>query len=674
MEFDEKEIFESFENEFNRKEKSKRPGNRFPAWIVPILIILAGAAYYGFASDRFSGIFNPTTDVESLAVTAETTPDGITAETMSALEATVTGVSTVSVVMPATESAAAESMNGVLNVDAPIESFATTSESGAGSLETEPIASIDPTVPQTEPTEMLPTATARPSIWERLTGLVRRHPTETAVPVEMPLPTVQSSGGTSEPVEIPLPTVQSSGATSAPVEMPLPTSPTVYTQPTTSPTVLYTAPTDALIADDFVPVPLDVKTAATATVFSAEPMPAVTQINDEEIIVLGAPTQPIEASVMPVTVLNPVPSATITLELPATATLVPEPTETFFPTETPVPSETPPPTLTPTPTEEPGFFERIGAFFFGDDETATPTPTLDPAVPFVPTATPKPGIIKRINIFFFGDDPTATPMPTLDPAVPFVPTETPKPGFFAPVVSFFFPPTETPVPSAAPIFDVTENPVEPTSVVLTVEVSINSGVQREVLTSKDGSEPVSDFNDEPVFQDGEPFYLPTSDISNPPTLMPSNGQAGQAQPAAPSQPQTLNTVSAPNIGLPLVTQAIPTQPIVRAPAQPTRTVVVNPQFAPPNPNAGVNHPAATFSPNNSTASRGPAGENGIIIGYEPNGAPIYAPGYAPQALPTALPNTGFGNNGSLPRYAALLALLLAVIAGARYLRGRNAKK
>ena len=112
------------------KKNRKRPGNRFPAWIVPILIILAGAAYYGFASDRFSGIFNPTADVGSLAVTADATPDGMTAETMSALtlEATVTGVSTVSVAIPTTEGAAAESMNSALNVDAPIESFATTSE------------------------------------------------------------------------------------------------------------------------------------------------------------------------------------------------------------------------------------------------------------------------------------------------------------------------------------------------------------------------------------------------------------------------------------------------------------------------------------------------------------------------------------------------------------------
>ena len=30
MSYDENEVFETFENEFNRKENKKRPGNRFP--------------------------------------------------------------------------------------------------------------------------------------------------------------------------------------------------------------------------------------------------------------------------------------------------------------------------------------------------------------------------------------------------------------------------------------------------------------------------------------------------------------------------------------------------------------------------------------------------------------------------------------------------------------------
>ena len=56
MSYDENDVFETFENEFNRKENKKRPGNRFPSWVIPVVLIGCAAIYFG---TRYPGIRTP---------------------------------------------------------------------------------------------------------------------------------------------------------------------------------------------------------------------------------------------------------------------------------------------------------------------------------------------------------------------------------------------------------------------------------------------------------------------------------------------------------------------------------------------------------------------------------------------------------------------------------------
>ena len=90
MSYDENEVFETFENEFNRKENKKRPGNRFPWWVIPVVLIGCAAVYFG---TRRQDIRTPE-ETSAVPIASDAAPFGeLDADgTESAPEATVTSV------------------------------------------------------------------------------------------------------------------------------------------------------------------------------------------------------------------------------------------------------------------------------------------------------------------------------------------------------------------------------------------------------------------------------------------------------------------------------------------------------------------------------------------------------------------------------------------------------
>ncbi|HOU19617.1 MAG TPA: hypothetical protein PK898_05970, partial [Flexilinea sp.] len=46
LDFDDKELLEGFEEEFKKKKRNKRSGNRFPSWIIIAIILVAGVFFF----------------------------------------------------------------------------------------------------------------------------------------------------------------------------------------------------------------------------------------------------------------------------------------------------------------------------------------------------------------------------------------------------------------------------------------------------------------------------------------------------------------------------------------------------------------------------------------------------------------------------------------------------
>ena len=110
------------------------------------------------------------------------------------------------------------------------------------------------------------------------------------------------------------------------------------------------------------------------------------------------------------------------------------------------------------------------------------------------------------------------------------------------IANFFFPPTETPLPTLTP------------ETILTLPSQDEADAKNAALSAK------NDLDDEPMYAENseEPFYLVTSEIPNPPTLIPAGNQ-----PIQPVQP--LSVTPTQSIGLPIVTQAVPTRPVLQLP-------------------------------------------------------------------------------------------------------------
>ncbi len=604
MDFDDQEVFETFEKEFNRKESSKRPGNRFPSWIVPLVIVFAGVIYFGTQLDRFRP-----------AAPAET---------------------------PAVDIAAVQS-------EEPFDSALTETGTVVSLAEPDSDEEIGVIFGNTLTPSLTPSAP--PSFFDRFTRLFAR-------------PTVEPQPETDDPsIEI-----SSEPSVSAPFQ-----------------------PAGAASSEPFAAAAPEVPTigAPGASADSAQNQTS-NQIPHEPdgVVVLRAPSAtPIASGSNPFAE----PSATITIEIPLPSVTaenkaaridpsLPSPIETAaagpsIPTEVvaqadgsqAVPISTA--ALTPETADEPGFFERIGAFFFGPEPTAAgpsiPTEAVaqadgSQAVPISTAAPPpetgdNPGFFERIGAFFFKPEPTAAepPLPTgvvvqadgsetilISTAAP---EATDEPSLFERIGWFFFgAPTEIPTVEPTNDFDapITE-PLETTS-------EAPSAVPANGADPKQASENSvnSDLNDEPMqFPPGptEVFYLPTSDIANPPTLIPQGFQPQQPGPTATA-----------GIGLPLVTQIAPTRPFSNLPTvRPT-------QIQPFHPTQQIlNPPAFRVTPTVG---------DGIYL-YPT--APGPQPQQQPHLLPTALPNTGVGDRAELPRKIFAFIGLVALIVIVRVIRRRR---
>ena len=162
-------------------------------------------------------------------------------------------------------------------------------------------------------------------------------------------------------------------------------------------------------------------------------------------------------------------------------------------------------------TDAPGFFESIRAFFVGAPAIQTPSAVV-PA-------------ITNENEAPLADNAASDELPVS-------PTAEPNGGFFVSIANFFFPPTETPLPTLTP------------ETILTLPSQDEADAKNAALSAK------NDLDDEPMYAENseEPFYLVTSEIPNPPTLIPAGNQ-----PIQPVQP--LSVTPTQSIGLPIVTQA-----------------------------------------------------------------------------------------------------------------------
>ncbi len=623
MDFDDKEVFETFEKEFNRKESSKRPGNRFPSWIVPLVIVFAGVVYFGTQLNRF----RPAAPTET----------------------------------PAVDIAAFQSeepFNSVLTETGTVVSLA---EPGSN----EEIGVI---VENTLTPSITPSLS--PSFFDRFTRLFARPTVETAV---MPQP-----GTDAPPIEIS--SEPRASATPQPADL-APKLPTIGA-PGTSPAETAAADSSQNQASNQIPNEADGVVVLRAP--SATPMAPVA-----ELTVPASGNNPFAEPSATITIEIPLPSLTAENKAALTDPSLPSPIETAaagpsIPTEIVVQadgSQTDPlstAALTPEAADQPGFFERIGAFFFKPEPTATagpPLPTeivvqadssqtdpLSTAAP-APETTDEPGFFERIGAFFFEPEPTATaepPLPTeiivqadgsqtvlISTAAP-APEATDEPGFFERIGWFFFgAPTEDPTVEPTNDFDtsIAESP-ETTS---EAPSAVSAGSADPKQASENSAN--SDLNDEPMqFPPGstEVFYLPTSDIANPPTLIPQG-----------FQPQQLRPTATAGIGIPLVTQIAPTRPFSNLPTvRPT-------QIQPFHPTQQILNPPAFRAT--------PTVGDGIY--FYPT-APGLQPQQQPHLLPTALPNTGVGDHAELPQKIFAFIGLVALIVIVRIIRRRwqNAQK
>ena len=644
MDFDDKEVFETFENEFQRKENTKRPGNRFPSWLIPLVIVFVGVIYFGTQLDRF----RPTAPTETPTVDPAVF---LSEEPFSAVPV---------------ETGTAESTSAASNPSAVSEGVI---------------------IEMTSAPTAIPTDS--PSFFERFTRLFAGSATETPDVVEtQPETDPNANESSADPQSVPSgsnePTISQTGP-----ESPLPPLPTIGSQ-----------------------VRSEAETAAAETTegtAGAAGQPTTSQVSNDSdgVVVLRAPSAtPLAAGTVaePLSLSDPFtdPKPTITIEIPLpsataeikaaladpaqpetvgqaagdSAPLTGEADDLSGEAETAQLSE---PALTAEATEEPGFFERVGAFFFGAGATATTEPPLPTEIfvnpdgsetVLISTATPmpettdEPGFFQRVGGFFFGTAPTSTPEPQL-PTEIFVnpdgsetilistatatPQATEEPSLFQRIGWFFFgAPTE--VPTVEPAAEV--NLPEPEQIEATPEsvpdaVSSGGGGPKQA----GGTGANSDLDDEPMqFPSGqdEPFYLPTSDIENPPTLIPQGFQL----------PQPTRTSA---IGLPLITQIAPTQPFSNLPTvRPTQIQPFNPTQPP------LNLPILRITPNS---------DPGI---YQDPGLPSQQqnPAQQPHLLPTALPNTGFGDQAELPRKVIAFIGLIALIIVIRVIRrrGQNVQK
>lgn len=571
MDFDDKEVFETFEKEFNRKESSKRPGNRFPSWIVPLVIVFAGVVYFGTQLNRF----RPAAPTET----------------------------------PAVDIAAFQSeepFNSVLTETGTVVSLA---ESGSN----EEIGVI---VENTLTPSITPSLS--PSFFDRFTRLFARPTVETAV---MPQP-----GTDAPPIEIS--SEPRASATPQPADL-APKLPTIGA-PGTSPAETAAADSSQNQASNQIPNEADGVVVLRAP--SATPMAPVA-----ELTIPASGNNPFAEPSATITIEIPLPSLTAENKAALTDPSLPSPIETAaagpsIPTEIVVQadgSQTDPlstAALTPEAADQPGFFERIGAFFFKPEPTATAGPPL-------PT-----------EIIVQADGSQAVLISTAAPA----PEATDEPGFFERIGWFFFgAPTEDPTVEPTNDFDtsIAESP-ETTS---EAPSAVSAGSADPKQASENSAN--SDLNDEPMqFPPGstEVFYLPTSDIANPPTLIPQG-----------FQPQQLRPTATAGIGIPLVTQIAPTRPFSNLPTvRPT-------QIQPFHPTQQILNPPAFRAT--------PTVGDGIY--FYPT-APGLQPQQQPHLLPTALPNTGVGDHAELPQKIFAFIGLVALIVIVRIIRRRwqNAQK
>ena len=618
MDFDDQEVFETFEKEFNRKESSKRPGNRFPSWIVPLAIVFAGVIYFGTQLDRFRP-----------AAPAET---------------------------PAVDIAAVQS-------EEPFDSVLTETGTVVSLAEPGSTAEIGIIVENTLTPSITPSAP--PSFFDRFTRLFARPTVEIAVE---PQP-----GTDGPPLEI-----SSEPSVSAPSQ-----------------------PAGAASSEPFADAAPKLPTIGAPSVSATEAEGADSSQNQESsqipnqpdgVVVLRAPSatpmafgnNPFAEPSATITIEIPLPSVTAENKAALTDPSLPSPIETAaagpsIPTEVVAQadgSQTAPLStaeLTPEAGGEPGFFERIGAFFFGPEPTATTEPSLPTETTVqtdgsrtaplstaaqTPETDDEPGFFERISAFFFEPEPTAAglSLPTeivvqadgsetvlISTATP-APEAADEPNLFERIGWFFFgAPTE--IPTVEPTNGSDAAIAESLETTSEAPSAVPAGGADPKQASENGAN--SDLNDEPMqFPPGptEAFYLPTSDIENPPTLIPQGFQAQQPGPTATA-----------GIGLPLVTQIAPTRPFSNLPTvRPT-------QIQPFHPTQQIlNPPAFRVTP---------------TVG---DGIYLYptAPGQQPHLLPTALPNTGVGDHAGLPRKIFAFISLIALIVIVRIIRRRwqNAQK
>lgn len=584
MSYDENEVFETFENEFNRKENKKRPGNRFPWWVIPVVLIGCAAVYFG---TRRQDIRTPE-ETSAVPIASDAAPFGeLDADgTESASEATVTSV-------PATA----------------LPSFF---DRFTALRAAHPTATPQPAADETEaaPADGTESAGTRPLLPTQL-----EFAGDPAVPTNAPVNANPNPlNGTARPVSIANPTVALPSET-LPSE-PFPSEP-VPDEATDAPERIDAAKADGAAH----PVPTATEEPGffgrIAAFFSGNKTVNGTldETDPDEIPSEEPAGQTAQAAAefsAPTGSLAESPSATQAEDPTTAAAPLIDAAHTDFPTAASDPfmtsGEPDVPALQPTETDTPGFFESIRIFFAGPPATQTPSVS-------VPTSANGNGIPLAENAFPDG--------------LPVSPTAEPNGGFFASIANFFFPPTETPLPTRTP------------EAVLPLPSQGEADAKNAAPTAK------SDLDDEPMYAENgeEPFYLVTSEIPNPPTLIPAGNQP--IQPAPP-----LSVTATQSIGLPIVTQAVPTRPILPLPFNRATATTALAQIPTQRP---LQAATATFE--------------APLIGDSEDDPGL--PDHQAHLIPTALPNTGIGDDFQLWRMGALLLLLFLIMIAARTRRQRK---